>query len=90
MSKEALVKSWGYRCVFTWTDGPNEYYPPHRHATATTHLIVSGSLTIRYPQHESDPRKKTTHGVGERVDVGQNVLHEVWIGDDGCTCKTTR
>ncbi|KAK6519625.1 hypothetical protein TWF281_003449 [Arthrobotrys megalospora] len=86
MSQEALVRSWGYSHVFTWTDGPNGYYPPHRHATETTHLIVRGSLTIRYPE-SSDPDTKTTHGVGERVDVGKNVLHEVWIGDEGCTCK---
>lgn len=26
---EGEVKSWGFNHVFTWTDGPNAYYPPH-------------------------------------------------------------
>jgi len=50
----------------------------------TTHLIIRGSLTIRYPESD-ESEKKETFGVGERVDVGPDVLHEVWMGDEGCT-----
>jgi hypothetical protein len=66
----------------------NAYYPPHRHAGTTTHLIRRGSLTITYPEdnetlHNGDT-KKITYGVGARIDVPAGKLHEVWIGSDGC------
>ncbi|OAA61673.1 hypothetical protein SPI_04532 [Niveomyces insectorum RCEF 264] len=81
---EAEVRSWGFRHVFTWTDGPNAYYRPHTHAGLTTHLIVRGQLTIAYPA--DDPaRTKTTHGVGDRLDVAAGRSHEVWVGPEGCT-----
>ncbi|KAL2111003.1 hypothetical protein VUR80DRAFT_413 [Thermomyces stellatus] len=82
-SQEAEVRSWGFSHVFTWTDGPNAYYSPHRHSGLTTHLILDGELTISFPEDER-PEKKT-YGVGDRIDVEAGRLHEVWIGKDGCT-----
>ncbi|KAF2754127.1 hypothetical protein EJ05DRAFT_149490 [Pseudovirgaria hyperparasitica] len=80
---EDAVKSWGFSHVFTWTDGPNAHYPSHTHPGATTHLILRGSLTMTYPD---DPNpKKETLGAGARWDVDARKLHEVWIGDEGCT-----
>lgn len=58
-------------------------YPPHSHAGLTTHLILSGELTIAYPDDQSPVKK--TYGVGERVDVDAGKVHEVWIGKGGCT-----
>ncbi|KAL2255533.1 hypothetical protein VTK26DRAFT_3180 [Humicola hyalothermophila] len=83
---EAEVRSWGFSHVFTWTDSPNSYYPPHSHQGLTTHVILRGQLTIAYPE-DGDGREKarTTHGVGERVDVDAGRVHEVWIGPEGCT-----
>ncbi|KAF9892836.1 hypothetical protein FE257_000425 [Aspergillus nanangensis] len=85
---EDLVKEWGFRHVFTWSDGSNAYYPPHKHHGLTTHLIRRGSLTITYPDdnaniHHGEVRKET-FGVGGRVDVPARKMHEVWIGDGGC------
>lgn len=40
-------------------------------------------MTLWYP-NEAD-RKKTTYGVGSRVDVEAGRVHEVWIGSQGCT-----
>ncbi|PWY92691.1 hypothetical protein BO70DRAFT_425362 [Aspergillus heteromorphus CBS 117.55] len=85
---EALVRDWGFRHVFTWSDGSNAYYSPHSHDGPTTHLIRRGSLTITYPDdntrlYDGDFRKET-FGVGARVDVPAGKLHEVWIGDNGC------
>ncbi|KAL1870276.1 hypothetical protein VTK73DRAFT_2725 [Phialemonium thermophilum] len=80
---EALVRSWGFPHVFTWTDGPNAHYPPHSHSNLTTHLIVRGQLTITYPRDRQPV--KTTHGPGARVDVDAGRVHEVWIGNEGCT-----
>ena len=55
----------------------------HTHRGLTTHLILSGELTITYPQ-DKDP-KKETFGPGARVDVDAGRQHEVWIGKEGCT-----
>jgi hypothetical protein len=49
----------------------------------TTHLILSGELTITYPR-DANP-EKTTYGVGDRIDVDAGRVHEVWIGKEGCT-----
>jgi hypothetical protein len=61
----------------------NAHYSPHSHAGLTTHLILSGSLTIKYPREPN--AEKVTYGVGDRVDVDACKLHEVWIGSKGCT-----
>ncbi|KAF2480446.1 hypothetical protein BDY17DRAFT_255268 [Neohortaea acidophila] len=80
---EAEVRSWGFNHVFTWTDGPNAYYSPHRHQALSTHLLLRGELTISYPD-DKEPRKET-FGPGARVDVDANRRHEVWMGPEGCT-----
>ncbi|KAK4214098.1 hypothetical protein QBC37DRAFT_440409 [Rhypophila decipiens] len=80
---ETKVKSWGFSHVFTWTDSPNSHYPPHSHAGLTTHLILKGKLTLTYPKDPSP--EKTTYGVGARIDVDAERVHEVWIGKEGCT-----
>ncbi|EON61956.1 hypothetical protein W97_01174 [Coniosporium apollinis CBS 100218] len=79
---EQEVRSWGFNTVFTWTDGPNAHYPPHKHSGLTTHLILRGELTITYPQDPSPT--KETFGPGARVDVDSHRLHEVWMGKEGC------
>jgi hypothetical protein len=76
------------RCLLL-TSTPQDY-PPHSHHGLTTHVILRGQLTIAYPQDkdgdaEQRQQKKTTHGVGERVDVAAGRVHEVWIGAEGCT-----
>ncbi|KAK1483898.1 hypothetical protein CCUS01_15599 [Colletotrichum cuscutae] len=80
---ESEVRSWGFPHVFTWTDGPNAHYSPHSHRGLTTHLILRGNLTITYPKDKNPD--KVTYGVGDRIDVDAGRVHEVWIGDEGCT-----
>ena len=63
--------------------GSKAHYTPHSHRGLTTHLILRGELTITYP--EDDKPEKTTHGVGERIDVAARRIHEVWMGREGCT-----
>lgn len=60
-----------------------KHYRPHSHAGRTTHLILSGAMTVCYP--EDDPSAKETFGPGERVDVPPGKVHEVWMGKEGCT-----
>lgn len=61
----------------------NSYYAPHKHSGLTTHLILSGELTVSYPD-DAQPAKET-FGVGDRLDVEAGRRHEVWMGPEGCT-----
>ncbi|TFK46985.1 hypothetical protein OE88DRAFT_1714750 [Heliocybe sulcata] len=84
------VRSWGFSHIYTWTDRPNAYYAPHTHSGVTTHLILSGKFTVAYPSSRKGIRsdedaKKETFGPGARIDVDAGQLHEVWIGEEGCT-----
>ncbi|KAH8594074.1 hypothetical protein B0O99DRAFT_652955 [Bisporella sp. PMI_857] len=83
INPEAQVRSWGFSHVFTWTDGPNSHYSPHAHAGRTTHLILKGSLKMKYPEEKD--AAITELGVGARWDVDAGKVHEVWIGPEGCT-----
>ena len=46
-------------------------------------MILNGELTITYP--DDDKPTKETFGPGARIDVDAKKLHEVWIGEGGCT-----
>ncbi|KAI9904243.1 hypothetical protein N3K66_000772 [Trichothecium roseum] len=80
---EEQVRSWGFNHVFTWSDGPNVHYSSHSHGGLTTHLVLSGEMTLWYP-NEAD-REKRTYGPGSRIDVDADRVHEVWVGAQGCT-----
>ncbi|KAJ3719465.1 hypothetical protein FB446DRAFT_643972 [Lentinula raphanica] len=80
---EAKVQARGFTNVFTWTDSPKAHYPPHSHATRTTHLILQGEFIITYPK-DTHPSKET-FGPGAQIDVEADRVHEVWIGEGGCT-----
>jgi len=80
---EQDVRSWGFNTVFTWTDGPNAHYAPHKHSGLTTHLILRGELTITYPKDKE--QKRETFRPGTRLDVDAGREHEVWMGSEGCT-----
>ena len=58
----------------------NAHYPPHLHAGKTTHLILSGTLSIAYPPATA----QVVYGAGDRVDVEARRVHEVWMGEEGC------
>lgn len=67
----------------TNTVASNAHYSPHSHSGVTTHLILKGTFTITYP---NDPApEKVTYGIGDRIDVDAGRIHEVWMGDQGCT-----
>lgn len=59
------------------------YYPPHDHPTLTTHLILSGTFIVGYP--ENPELEKTVYKSGARVDIDAGKVHEVWMGEEGCT-----
>ncbi|KAK0633628.1 hypothetical protein B0T14DRAFT_418026, partial [Immersiella caudata] len=59
--------------------------PSHSHSSFTAHLILSGKLTITYLNDPAENRVKTTYAVGDRIDVAAGRVHEVWMGEEGCT-----
>ena len=61
----------------------NAHYSPHSHPGLTTHLILSGTFTVCYP--DDDPNKKETFGPGARIDIPARKIHEAWMGAEGCT-----
>lgn len=82
-ARKSFVASPVWLCAQLKRRCSNAYYPPHRHGGLTTHLILSGQLTITYPS-DKEP-KKETFGPGARIDVDAQRLHEVWMGEEGCT-----
>jgi len=40
-------------------------------------------MSVAYPRDKD--AVTTTFGVGDRIDVDAKRVHEVWIGDQGCT-----
>lgn len=66
----------------------NAHYPPHTHAGLTTHLVLSGELTLTYPGE--DGSRKHVCGPGARFDVKAHQKHEVWVGSSGCTVSISR
>jgi hypothetical protein len=69
--------------TFPPVSNSNSYYSPHKHSGVTTHLVLSGELTVSYPD-DAQPAKETI-GVGGRFDVEAGRRHEVWVGSEGCT-----
>lgn len=47
-------------------------------------MVVSGQFTVAYPKDNPNGTKET-FGPGARIDVPAGKVHEVWIGDEGCT-----
>lgn len=62
-------------------DCSNARYSPHTHRGLTTHLIRSGEMIVTYPGDDS--MQKQRFGVGARIDVPADKLHEVTMGKDG-------
>ena len=61
----------------------NAYYEPHRHEGPSAIMIVSGQLTIKFPDDKD--AKGMVMKPGDMVDIDAGRLHEVWTGADGCT-----
>ena len=40
------LRSEGFRHTYVWQDGPNVFYPDHRHEEETAHIILSGEMTL--------------------------------------------
>ena len=61
-----------------WQDGPNAFYPDHRHAQETAHVILSGEMTLIL---NGEPK---TYQSGDRCDVPAGATHSARMGPRGC------
>ncbi len=75
--EDQLLKE-GFKQVYVWQDGPDTWYPDHRHPTVSTHIILEGEMTLTL---NGEAR---TYGVGERCDVPGRTVHSARMGPQGC------
>jgi mannose-6-phosphate isomerase-like protein (cupin superfamily) len=74
----AQLKGEGFEHTYVWADGPNMQYPDHTHDAETTHIILSGEMTLTL-NGESH-----LYRAGERCDVPAGATHSAVIGRLGC------
>ena len=72
------LKLEGFGDIFIWKDNPGEYYSPHKHDCLSAHIILEGDMTIKTEKEEKRILK-----AGDRFDVNEGEVHEVWIGKNG-------
>jgi mannose-6-phosphate isomerase-like protein (cupin superfamily) len=68
----------GFRHTYVWQDGPNAFYPDHKHNAETAHIILSGEMTLML-----DGEAKT-YRTGDRCDVPAGAKHSARMGPHGC------
>jgi quercetin dioxygenase-like cupin family protein len=81
MDEQQLTKQLldeGFDDVYVWEDGPNLYYPEHRHPGVSAHIILEGEMTITLDGQEH------TYKPGERFDVPAKTGHTARMGPEGC------
>ena len=68
----------GFRHTYVWQDGPNAFYPDHKHNSETAHVILHGEMTLML-----NGEAKTYH-TGDRCDVPAGAMHSARMGPQGC------
>ena len=66
----------------SWSNGPDDHYPAHRHAYDKILLATRGSVTFRLPEVEVSFELHT----GDRLDLPAGTVHGADVGRDGVTC----
>jgi len=68
----------GFRHTYVWQDGPNAFYPDHKHNAETAHIILSGEMTLMLGGEAK------TYRTGDRCDVPAGAKHSARMGPRGC------
>jgi mannose-6-phosphate isomerase-like protein (cupin superfamily) len=74
----AQLKREGFEHTYVWRDGPNAFYPEHRHDMETAHIVLDGEMTLTVNG------ESRTFSAGERCDVPAGVMHSARMGARGC------
>jgi quercetin dioxygenase-like cupin family protein len=75
----AQLKSEGFNTLSLQEDPPHKFYPEHRHATKTVHIVLQGAMWITLN------REKILLTRGKRLDIPPNAVHDAKMGMDGCS-----
>lgn len=81
MTESALVAQLqreGFSHTYVWEDVPNARYPEHTHRAETTHILLSGEMTLTMNG------KSQIYRTGQRCDVPANAIHSAIMGPSGC------
>ena len=68
----------GFGHTFVWEDEPNAFYPEHKHAAETAHVILRGEIILTMDGVAKIYRE------GERCDVPADEAHTAKMGPRGC------
>jgi mannose-6-phosphate isomerase-like protein (cupin superfamily) len=68
----------GFFDTFVWQDGPETFYPDHRHERLTAHIILDGEMAITMDGASQ------TYRAGDRCDVPAGAVHSALMGLRGC------
>lgn len=75
---EKRLHAEGFSHTFVWKDDPNVFYPDHRHAVLTAHIILEGEMTLTMNG------KAQVYRAGDRCDVPAGAVHSARMGLRGC------
>ncbi|MDQ3406822.1 MAG: hypothetical protein M3472_01495 [Chloroflexota bacterium] len=69
----------------TWSNGPGDHYPEHRHDYDKVLVAASGSITFRLTEGGESIELRT----GDRLDLPAGTLHGADVGPSGVSCRET-
>ena len=66
----------------TWSNGPGDRYPAHRHDYDKVLVVARGSIVFGLP----DVATSVALATGDRLDLPAGTRHDALVGSDGVTC----
>jgi hypothetical protein len=67
---------------YSWSNGPNYRYSPHRHPSTQILYVIEGSITFTLPDSQAEIELHP----GDRLLLPGNVRHGAIVGPQGVTC----
>jgi quercetin dioxygenase-like cupin family protein len=68
----------GFGHTYVWQDAPNAFYPEHHHETETSHIVLSGEMTLTMGG------RTETYRAGGRCNIPAGAVHTAKMGPQGC------
>lgn len=66
----------------SWSNGPGDVYPPHRHAYDKVLYCTQGSVRFDLPEEGQSVELRP----GDRLDLAAGTAHAAHVGPEGVTC----
>lgn len=68
--------------AYTWSNGPGDVYPAHRHAYDKVLYCTQGSIRFDL----TDEGQSVELQAGDRLDLAAGTAHAAYVGPAGVTC----